>query len=349
MLNKVKNVGSKMKVIGWRAKTALRNRLLNLKLTALDNKAGRSLKIIKNETHKIKKNSIILFCCLRNEKLRMPYFFDYYKKLGVDHFIIVDNDSNDGFIEYCNKLDNVTLYHTQSSYKNAKFGMLWLNFLLKKYGTNHWCVVVDPDEFLVYPHMQTRSLKALASFLEEEKRECFHAIMIDAYSDKNLAATTLNEGDNPFEVCPYFDKDGYIQTSSWGGGTWIRGGPRMRVYFSDKPSKSPALNKIPFIKWRSDFHYNMSMHDAYPIYLNQAHTPGSVSPTGALFHFKLVGSLIDKANEEMKRKEHYAAGVEYEKYQFSESPIFYTDGISVTYKNDEQLIKLGLMTPGSWF
>lgn len=74
MLNKVKNVGSKMKVIGWRAKTALRNRLLNLKLTALDNKAGRSLKIIKNETHKIKKIASYCFVASATKNLECHIF-----------------------------------------------------------------------------------------------------------------------------------------------------------------------------------------------------------------------------------------------------------------------------------
>ncbi|MHC3941783.1 hypothetical protein ACI0FR_03113 [Paenochrobactrum sp. BZR 201-1] len=279
----------------------------------------------------------------------MPFFFEYYRNIGVKHFIIIDNDSNDDILEVCSNFDDVTIYHTASSYKDAKFGMLWINYLLTTHGVGHWNVVVDADEFLVYPYMETRSLNALASYLEEENRSCFHSIMIDAYSDQLLSETVLGRGVNPFNICPYFDKDGYIQTSSWGGSTWIRGGPRMRFYFNESPHQAPSLNKIPFIKWEKHFHYNMSTHDAFPFTLNHAHNNGEVNPTGALFHFKMVSDLEVKAAEEMLRKQHYGDGVEYKMYNQKNIPEFYKHGISVRYENDRQLIDLGIMSPGTWF
>lgn len=41
-------------------------------------------------------NGILLFSTLRNERVRLPYFLRYYRDLGVNHFLIVDNDSEDG-------------------------------------------------------------------------------------------------------------------------------------------------------------------------------------------------------------------------------------------------------------
>ena len=319
------------------------------KLKKLDQKAGSQLRCVQNNLKEFKGNEIFLFACLRNEKMRMPFFVDYYRKLGVKHFFFVDNDSSDGFLEWASKEDDVSVWHTTASYKNSKFGMQWLNYLLNKYGIGKWCVVVDPDEFLVYPYMETRSLKALASFLDEEKRYCMHAVMLDTYSATSLADTVLKEGENPFEVCPYFDKDGYIQSPGWGGGTWIRGGVRLRVHFSKNTGSAPALNKIPFIKWHDNFHYNMSMHDARPLMLNRAHSVNEVSTTGALFHFKMVASLADKAREEMNRKEHYAGGREYDKYSKNINENFYQSGISEKYKNPNQLINLGLISAGRWF
>lgn len=353
LVNKAKRAlhGAKRRVksSAHRVRFKIKSHIGEAKLVKLDTEAGRSLKVIQDNTGLIKKNSIILFCCLRNEKSRMPFFFDYYRKIGVDHFIIVDNNSDDGLMSVCEDQSDVTVFHTSASYKDAKFGMLWLNYLLAQYGVDHWNVVVDADEFLVYPYMETRSLKSLASYLDEEGRICFHAIMLDTYSDKPLSETKLAEGQDPFLVCPYFDKDGYIQTGGWGGGTWIRGGPRMRVYFNQRPHMSPSLNKIPFVKWQKNYHYNMSMHDAFPFKLNNAHDHGKVNPTGALFHFKMVSTLVDKAQEEMERKEHYGDGVEYKMYNENASPEFYKPGISVRYENDSQLIKLGLISPGTWF
>ena len=180
--------------------------------------------------------------------------------------------------------------------------MLWVNDLLRRHAHKRWCVVVDPDEFLVYPNMETRSLHALAQFLEDDHRPCLHALLIDAYSDRPLAETWLGPGDDPFAVCPFFDRDGYLQRESWGNSTWVQGGPRMRAHFADRPEQAPALNKIPLVRWKRHYHYNMSTHDAWPRRLNRAHAQDEVSTTGALFHFKLVAALESKAAEEAVRE-----------------------------------------------
>lgn len=325
------------------------NAIFYRKLALRDRKAGRQLSLVQDNLRRIGPGGILLFACLRNEAFRMPFFVDYYRRLGVTHFLFVDNDSTDGFMDWARQRDDVSVWHTAASYRKSNFGMLWLNDLLRRFGTGHWCVVVDPDEFLVYPNMETRSLKALAGFLEEERRDCMHAVMLDAYSDRPLQDTVLRPGDDPFAVCPYFDRDGYIQTASWGNSTWVRGGVRMRTQFRDNPAQAPGLNKIPFIRWQRGFHYRMSMHDAYPVRLNRAHAPNAVSLTGALFHFKMVASLVDKAAEEMQRKEHYAGGREYAHYHRSPEPEFYDPGISVRYEGPRQLVDLGLMSPGRWF
>ena len=36
----------------------------------------------------------------RNERLRLPAFLNHYRSLGVDEFLVIDNDSSDGSTEY---------------------------------------------------------------------------------------------------------------------------------------------------------------------------------------------------------------------------------------------------------
>ena len=123
----------------------------------------------------------------------------------------------------------------------------------------------------------------------------------------------------------------------------------MRAQFQHDVWEAPALNKIPFIRWRWHYHFRHSMHDALPRRLNRAHSPGWVSTTGVLFHFKFVNTLIDKAQEEAVRGQHYAGGREYARYRETADPVFYTEGISTRYEGPDQLTRLGLMSPGNWF
>jgi hypothetical protein len=314
-----------------------------------DRKAGQDLRLVDDKTDRIRASDILLVTCLRNEKFRMPAFVEHYRRLGVDHFLVIDNGSTDGFREWAASQRDISVWYTEASYKHSNFGMLWCNDLLCRYGTGHWCVTVDPDELLVYPYHETRDLHALCQFLQDDKRGSMHVLMLDAYSDRPMEQTVLREGDDPFDICPFFDRDGYIQVEGWGRGTFIRGGPRQRVHFREQPESAPALNKVPLIKWRRHYHYRMSMHDAYPLRLNRAHRQGEVSLTGALFHFKLIASLEDKAREEMQRREHFAGSREYEQYLSAATNEFYVEGLSTRYEGSAQLQQLGLMSAGKWF
>ncbi|MDP3959400.1 MAG: glycosyltransferase family 2 protein, partial [Pseudorhodobacter sp.] len=44
----------------------------------------------------IRPSDILLFSTLRNERVRLPYFLKYYREMGINHFLIVDNGSDDG-------------------------------------------------------------------------------------------------------------------------------------------------------------------------------------------------------------------------------------------------------------
>jgi hypothetical protein len=323
--------------------------LFYARLELADRRAGRQLRPALDRTARIGPRDILLVACLRNEKFRMPAFVEHYRRLGVDHFLFVDNGSTDGFLDWAQAEPDVSVWRTEASYRAAAFGMLWCNDLLRRHGTGRWCVTVDPDEFLVFPYMETRSLRALTRFLDEEERPCMHALLIDAYGADRVSETVLAEGADPFAVCPYFDSDGYVQTWGWGGGLWVRGGPRLRVHFADRPGEAPALNKIPLVRWRRDYHYRMSTHDARPLRLNRPHAANAVSVSGALFHFKFVASLAEKAREEQKRREHYADGREYDRYLAHPADRLHAPGISVRYEGSAQLTELGLMSAGRWF
>jgi Glycosyl transferase family 2 len=313
-----------------------------------DRRFGRQLRLVQDRRNRIRRSDILLVTCLRNERPRMPFFADYYRRLGVGHFLIVDNGSTDGFRDWAATQPDVSVWHTTASYKASAFGMLWCNDLLRRHGQGRWCVTVDPDEFLVFPFMETRDLRALTQFLDDDKRRCMHTLTLDAYSDRPLDQTHLGEGEDPFTVCPFFDHDGYLQQEGWCNGTWVQGGPRLRVHFHDNPKDAPALNKIPLVKWRRHYHYRMSTHDMFPRRLNHAHQKEDVSVTGALFHFKLVAALQEKATEEAARNEHYAGGREYARYRSGRGE-FLVPGISLRYETSTQLVGLGLMSPARWF
>jgi hypothetical protein len=311
----------------------------------------RELKAVVDRTHLIKPESLLLFSTLRNEKLRLPYFLRYYRELGINHFIIVDNDSNDQSREYLSAQPDVSLWTTKKSYKRARFGVDWMNWLLRKYGHNHWCLSVDPDEFFVYPFSDTRPLRALTDWLDASSIKSFSAMLLDMYPKGPFDAQPYVEGQDPLEIAHYFDSGNYmIARNRRYGNLWIQGGPRSRKFFTDLPERAPALNKIPLVKWHRDYTYVSSTHMLLPRGLNLVYDEwGGEKASGCLLHAKFLNTFGAKADEELMRNQHYANSHEYRAYRagISKEPDLWCKW-SEKYINWRQLEILGLMSKGNW-
>lgn len=314
----------------------------------------RQLKQVADRTDQIKPGDILVFSTLRNEKIRLPYFFDYYRKLGVDHFLMVDNGSTDGGRDWLADQPDVSVWTTQASYRRARFGVDWLNFLQMKYGHGHWSLVVDVDEFLVYPFCDTRPLQALCDWMDASSIRAMPSMLLDMYPKGPIDTQPYAEGQNPFEIASWFDSGNYmIERNAKYGNLWIQGGPRARAFFTDMPKKAPALNKTPLIKWQRHYAYVDSTHMALPRGLNAVYdTSGGERICGCLLHAKFLDTFVQKSAEELKRKQHYMNSQEYRAYAArltdkSQQPDLWHDW-SEKYINWRQLEILGLMSRGGW-
>jgi Glycosyl transferase family 2 len=311
----------------------------------------RQLTPVQNRTPLIRSDDVLLFCTLRNERVRLPYFLSYYRELGVAHFLFVDNGSDDGSREYLAGQPDVSVWTTPHSYRHARYGMDWLTWLHRRYGHEHWCLTVDADEFFVYPYCETRPLKALTDWLDVSSVRSFSALLLDMYPKGDLQAQPYVEGDNPFDLAGWFDSGNYaINRNPLYGNLWIQGGPRARSFFADKPAGAPALNKIPLVKWHRRYAYVNSTHMLLPRGLNLVYDAwGGEKASGVLLHAKFIDTFEAKADEELKRRQHFANSAEYRAYRdtIRTRPDMWCRW-SEKYVNWRQLEILGLMSKGNW-
>lgn len=311
----------------------------------------KELTLVRNRSGTCRDDGIFLFSVLHNEKLRLPYFLEYYRDLGVNHFFMVDNNSDDGTGEYLAAQPDVSLWNADASYKRAHFGMDWLNSLMRRYAQGHWALVVDVDEFFVYPYCDTRPLRALTDWLDASAIKSFGAMLLDMYPEGPVDAGKYRSGQNPFDLLTYFDSGNYSQKPNRRyGNLWIQGGPRQRMFFADTPDQAPALNKIPLVKWQRGNVYVSSTHTLLPRGLNNTFEEwGGEKICGALLHTKFLPDLKHKTAREMMRKQHYAASREYHAYGQIDAPeIVMKHDFSTRYEGWQQLEALGLMSLGGW-
>ncbi len=332
--------------------SATRLRAMRQYLLARAVRRGRQLTVLADRSRSIRPGDLLAFVTLRNEKLRLPYFLDYYRRIGIDHFLVVDNGSEDGGAEYLRAQPDVSIWQTRASYKASRFGMDWLTLLHRRIGHGHWCLTVDPDEFLIYPHCDTRPLRALTDWLEASALRSFSAMLIDVYPQGPLdAQPAYREGQNPMEIARWFDPANYtIRKNGRLGNLWIQGGPRARSFFPGEPMKAPALNKIPLVHWHRSYAYLSSTHMLLPRSLNLVYdAKGGEKASGCLLHAKFLSTFADKSAEELDRRQHYSDSHEYKAYHagLTQDVDLWTPH-SQEFRDWRQLEEIGLISRGNW-
>ena len=331
--------------------TSYRLRLQRKRWKIRARRKARELVPVQNRTDQIKADDILLFCTFRNEDVRLPFFLDYYRALGINHFIFVDNNSDDGGREYVAAQADVSVWTTTAGYGDARYGVDWLTALQSKYAHDHWVLTVDVDEFFVYPFSDTRPIRALADWLDASEVRSFGAMLLDMYPKGPVSDAIYARGDDPLAIANWFDPGNYIMTrNKLLRNLWIQGGPRARMFFDSKPKLAPALNKVPFVKWRRPYAYVSSTHMILPRGLNLVYDQqGGEKTSGVLLHAKFLNTFGDRATEEAARAQHYGQGQEYKSYAARDeaAPDLWSQW-SEQYINWRQLEILGLMSKGNW-
>jgi Glycosyl transferase family 2 len=288
---------------------------------------------------------------MRNEAARLPHFLAHHRRLGVGHFLIVDNDSSDGTGEMLADQPDVSLWRTARSYKAARFGVDWLTWLQMRHAHGHWCLTADADELLVYPYCETRDLRALTGWLQEQGRSTLAAMMLDLYPQGPLSPASDGAAQDPVEALGWFDAGNYTMTENpvlWN--LWLQGGPRARAFFAADPRRAPTLSKTPLVHWDRRYVYVNSTHSLLPRGLNRVYDrTGGEAPSGVLLHTKFLPGIVERAREERVRGEHFHDGNKYQDYyaQVIAAPDLWHRHAR-RYTGWRQLEALGLMSRGGW-
>lgn len=304
-----------------------------------------------DRTAGIETDDILCFAVIRNEAVRLPWFLDHHRRLGVAHFLIVDNESDDGSDALLAEQPDVSLWRTGAGYKASRFGVDWVNWLLARYGHGHWCLTLDADETLVYPYWDTRDLRALTAWLDRQGREIFGAMMLDIYPKGPVGAQSYQAGDDPSAVLQWFDPANYgMRVQRPMGNLWLQGGPRARAFFADDPRRAPTLNKVPLVRWNRRFAYVNSTHSLLPPRLNRIYeTDGGEAPSGLLLHSKFLNVSVARAGEEKTRGEHFSNSALYDRYYdaVAADPDLWCMA-SQRLGGWRKMEALGLMSRGGW-
>lgn len=189
----------------------------------------------------INKDEVIAICVAKNDLIKIKEFIRHHRTIGVRQFVILDNGSTDGSIEWLSKQEDVVLMYTKVPYTtNRREG--WINRIMAYYGDERWYLVADSDELLVYEECEHKSIHDVIAYYELKKMIRGRALMVDMYAKPEYYAKGKKE--DCFDECVYFDIDTYYQSKRYYVNLMC-GGPRERIFH-----QAPWLTKYPLFYLR---------------------------------------------------------------------------------------------------
>lgn len=228
-----------------------------------------------NDTPQLDADDILLVSCIRNE-VYLEDWLDYYRALGVTHFLLVDDDSDTPISERIVAEDIWVWKPMCGKFRYSK--AFWLELLLRRYGDGFWVLTVDSDEYLELPVMNagegqkhqlsTNSLQQLLGWADTQNISYFAGFLLDMVPGPGQLPKV--EGGDPLEMkdfCryqfrPFPAKPPYLRynTVKWSYGDSAEWAYRIDIRFRLNRAFE-SLRKFPVFKMGSDIHLNQGFHD----------------------------------------------------------------------------------------
>ncbi|MDG1068833.1 MAG: glycosyltransferase family 2 protein, partial [Sulfitobacter sp.] len=148
---------------------------------------------------------VAVVACMRNEMFMLPQFLAHYRKLGVSAFLIADNCSDDGTLEYLQQQPDVALFSVDTDYNLSHYGVAWQQAMMSAFRMGKWSLVADADELLVWQEKQTQTLGELLKTSDFEHANAARIFMLDMYPQGPLEQADFAT-QSPFEQAGFADR-----------------------------------------------------------------------------------------------------------------------------------------------
>lgn len=237
---------------------------------------------------------IVIFM-VKNDLLRTKMIINYYRKLGIKLFAVIDDESTDGTYEYLLEQSDVDLYTTNLSY-TTNIRQARINRLIDLYGFNKWYLIIDSDELFTYHNCENISIDKYISTL---KTKTVKSLLLDMYSEEGLFSE-VKDYEEITKKFKYFSLGYYYEKNI--KGKFIIGGKRSKEF-----NNNCTASKISLVKFENGMIMSNS-HCMFPYYYNFQ------DATTILRHYKFIKSDIKRIKERIKNNSFVDGSREYKNY-----------------------------------
>ncbi|MDZ7811997.1 MAG: glycosyltransferase family 2 protein [Ideonella sp.] len=272
---------------------------------------------------------MVVIAVIRNERTILPHFMAHHRNLGVRCFIFIDNRSNDGSTEYILEQSDTIVYSAESDYKSSHYGVSWQRTVLAHHCIGKWVIMVDADEFFIYPDFEKINIADWISRLEENSQTAALTPQIDMYPNRPLSEVDFGR-ELPLTSARWFDAKP-LQAWHLGSGCYSNSPTYLSSFrhrvIDNAPPNAFTAQKFALIKYYPWIHFSEGLHYASNV-LTGSHI-------AFLAHFKYHKEFHQKVLIETQREQHFGDASEYREYSkwlsfFEEAGVLADDSDELT-------------------
>lgn len=136
----------------------------------------------------LKDNEVVLTLLGRDIIYFAPVFLTYYRALGVEKFVYLDNGSRDGSVEFFSRQQDTIVARCNLNFRDYQRELRYI--VTSDFAKGGWRLVVDADELLEYPGKPKLSLPELVNRLEKWRHTGLMAQMLDMVPLNTLSSVS---------------------------------------------------------------------------------------------------------------------------------------------------------------
>lgn len=306
-----------------------------------DRNLYRSLKLIHGC---VRKSPLNLVSIIKNEYFFLKAWIQHYRKLGVEQFILIDDGSEDGSLEYLCKQPDCIVLQTPFNYgqeiyqrsrrkpwavNSIRAGIKFKSLLPRKYSRGSWCIYADPDEFLFIPSAFD-SIQSATEWLDQRNVSLVAGSVVEFFPrsiDDMLTTVAAPSGlDELLTLSPYYDKCPLIEIDQFGEINRLNNSASGRLFerygiefdkSSQGESKAPPPNKQRMAIGSAT--HKIPLHKpSWRVRLKNGHK-GTVPPSNIFLpcvaHFKFTPDMGRRINEALRTRAWSLGSRKYTRYE----------------------------------
>lgn len=245
------------------------------------------------------KNGVSVFSLVRNAEEFIKDFVEYYQSLGVDHIIIVDNQSTDNTVSILKTFKDVSVFTTPLDFLSNE--AIIRRHFLKTHLKKRWVLSVDSDELFQFPYQKNRTLSTFIQYLNDQKVNCVTALMLDMFAKdySNIETPSLRQA-YPYCEPSSIEREQYLDNSYLTRGNKVP--PELSSYKNGIRTRlSPADKSFLLLKHCLMFIDENIIPFSHPHYAANA-TLSNI--TCVLLHYKFTRGFVQRAQGTLTTIDH---------------------------------------------